>query len=120
MKNALILAALVEVGAGLALGFYPSLALRLLFGTEVTGAGLPLSRVTGFALLALGIACWPAGNNRNAVAGVVAYGVLVALFLTWLGTTGQWTGPLLWPTVVLHTCISGALFWLWLRRSGAR
>ena len=44
----------------------PSLVVRLLLGAEPSGSGLPMSRVAGIALLALGLACWP---DRDAPEG---------------------------------------------------
>jgi len=51
----------------------------------------------------------------RAVAGMLTFGIVAALFLAWLGIKGQWTGPLLWPAVAAHAAISGALGGLWLR-----
>ena len=59
MKKALIVAAVAEVATGLALLIVPSLVGRLLLGEELTGAAMPVARVVGLALIALGIACWP-------------------------------------------------------------
>ena len=38
----------------------PSLVGRLLLGEELTGIAIPVARVAGIALIALGVACWPA------------------------------------------------------------
>ena len=59
MKKVLALAAVGEVATGLALLIIPSLVGRLLFGEELTGVSIPVARVTGIALIALGVACWP-------------------------------------------------------------
>ena len=59
MTKVLVLAAVGEVATGLALLIVPSLVGRLLFGEELTGVALPVARVTGIALVALGVACWP-------------------------------------------------------------
>src|SRR5215471_2351925 len=59
MKKVLAFAAVAEVFTGLALLIVPSLVGKLLLGAELAGVAVPIARVTGIALLALGIACWP-------------------------------------------------------------
>ena len=59
MKKVLILAAVVEVATGLALLVVPSFVSRLLLGEELSGVAIPVARVTGIALIGLGLSCWP-------------------------------------------------------------
>jgi hypothetical protein len=59
MKRVLISAAIAEAVTGLALLIVPSLVGQLLLGEELTGVAIPVARVAGIALIALGIACWP-------------------------------------------------------------
>ncbi len=59
MKKVLIFAAVAEAATGLALLIVPSLVGQLLLGEELTGVAIPVARVAGIALIALGIACWP-------------------------------------------------------------
>lgn len=59
MTRVLILAAVAEAATGAALLIVPSLVGRLLFGEELAGVAIPVARVTGIALIALGVACWP-------------------------------------------------------------
>jgi hypothetical protein len=105
MKWTLTFAAVAEIGTGLALFVAPSLAGRLLLGEELTGVAMPVARVAGIALIALGVACWP-GPPRI---GMLIYGALVALYLAYLGFAGGLTGVLLWPAVVLHVIVSALL-----------
>jgi hypothetical protein len=58
-KKVLIFAAIAEAAAGLALLIVPSVVGQLLFGEELTGVATALARVTGIALIGLGVACWP-------------------------------------------------------------
>jgi hypothetical protein len=99
MKKVLTVAAVVEVATGMALLIVPSLVGRLLFGAEFTGVANPAARVTGIALLALGVGCWPGSTAR---CGMLTYGALATLYLAYLGVTGEWVGKLLWPAVFLH------------------
>ena len=59
MKKVLLLAAVSEAATGLALLIVPSLVGRLLLGQELAGVAIPVARVLGIALIALGVACWP-------------------------------------------------------------
>jgi hypothetical protein len=105
MNRVLIFAAVAEAGTGLALLVVPSLVGQLLLGEELTGIALPVARVAGIALIALGVACWP-GPPR---AGMLAYSAAVTLYLGYLGFVGGLTGILLWPAVVLHLILTALL-----------
>ena len=102
MKNVLIFAAVAEVGTGLALLIVPSLVGQLLLGEELTGIAVPVARVAGIALIALGIACWPGPP----LVGMLTYGTLVTIYLAYLGIAVGLTGPFLWPAVALHLVLS--------------
>jgi hypothetical protein len=105
MKRVLILAAVGEAATGLALLIVPSLVGRLLFGGDLTGVAIPVARVAGIALIALGVACWPGPP----LVGMLTYSAVVALYLTYVGLTGGSTGILLWPAVVLHVILTALL-----------
>jgi len=110
MKKVLTLAAVVEAATGLALIIVPSLIGRLLFGAEFTGVANPAARVTGIALLGLGVGCWP---GSTAFCGMLTYSALVTLYLLYLGIRGEWVGPLLWPVVVIHALLTALLARAW-------
>jgi hypothetical protein len=105
MKWVLIFAAVGEAGTGLALLIVPSLVGRLLLGEELTGVAIPVTRVAGIALIALGVACWP-GPAR---VGMLIYSAAVTLYLAYLGFAGGLTGILLWPAVILHGILTALL-----------
>ncbi len=100
-----------EAFMGLALVIYPSLVVRLLFGAEISGAGTVMSRITGIALVALGVACWPG----PALVGMLTYSALVMAYLAYVGISGEWVGPLLWPAVVVHAVLTLFLARAWFR-----
>ena len=106
----LAIAAAAEAATGLALLVVPSPVGRLLLGAELTGVAIPVARVTGIALIALGIACWP---GRTALCGMLTYSVLATLYLLYLGIRGQWIGPLLWPAVAVHAVLTILLARAW-------
>jgi hypothetical protein len=109
MKKLLTLAAVVEEATGVALLIAPSLVGRLLLGAELAGASIPVARVTGIALIALGVSCFPRmerGRLGQALIGMLTYSLLVTLYLLYLGVRGEWVGPLLWPAAAVHAVLT--------------
>ena len=100
MKRVLILAAVSEVATGAGLLIVPTLVVRLLLSVEPSGVVVVIARVTGIALIALGIACWP--GRTNPFRGMLTYNALMTGYLAWVGVQGEWVGRLLWLVVVLH------------------
>ena len=111
MKKLLTLAAIGETATGLALLIVPSLVVWLLFGAEIVGVGVVMSRLAGIALIGLGVACWPGPP----LIGMLTYSVLAMLYLTYIGLAGEWVGPLLWPAVVLHAVLTLLLARTWFK-----
>jgi hypothetical protein len=105
MKSTLTFAAIGEAATGLALLIVPSFVGQLLLGEQLTGVAVPVARVAGIALIALGIACWPGPP----LVGMLSYSVLATLYLAYLGFAGSLTGILLWPVVVLHVILTALL-----------
>ena len=66
---------------GLALLVVPALVGQLLLGQRLTGVAIPVARVAGIALIALGVACWP-GPPR---VGMLTYSAAVTLYLAYVG-----------------------------------
>ena len=124
MKKLLGLAAILEAATGLALTVQPSLVTRLLLGDGVSGAGVALGRVAGFALLSLGLACWPglesAGANTAALRALLTYNLLVTLYLAYLGIGGRSVGSLLWPAVAIHAVLTILLARAWFATLGVQ
>ena len=65
LKWVLPAAAIAEAATGVALVIVPALVGQLLLGAELAGAAIPVARVAGIALIALGIACWPGPPPRH-------------------------------------------------------
>jgi hypothetical protein len=106
MKNkALALAAALEMGTGLLLLAWPQIVVRLLFGVEISGIGVVVSRFGGICLVGLGVACWPGNDQPRAFYGMVTYSTLALLYLTYIGVRGEMVGVLLWPAVVAHAIL---------------
>ena len=110
MKKLLTFAAISEAAMGVALIVIPSLVVRLLLGSQLTGVANPLARVAGIALLALSVACLP---SCTALCGMLTYAVLATAYLFYLAIRGEWAGPLLWPVVGLHIILTLLLLGAW-------
>ncbi len=107
MKTVLVLAAVAEAATGVALLIVPSLVGRLLLGAELAGVALPVARVTGIALVALAVACWPGPP----LVGMLTYSAAVTLYLAYVGSVDGLAGILLWPAVVLHVILTASVTW---------
>ena len=105
MKGALAFAAISEAATGLALLIAPSLVGQLLLGEQLVGVGIPVARVAGIALIALGIACWPGPP----LIGMLIYSAAVALYLAYVGLADGLIGAYLWPAVILHAILTALL-----------
>ena len=115
MRRALVLAAVGEAATGAALLMVPSLVGRLLFGVELTGVAIPVARVAGIALVALSVACFPAGEAGQGRSGMLTYSLLATVYLVCLGLGGEWVGSLLWPAAAVHATLNFFLAIPWLK-----
>ena len=84
VKNALVVAAISEAATGVALLIAPRLVGQLLLGEQLAGVAVPVARVAGIALIALGVACWPGSQ----LLGMLTYSGLVTVYLAYLGLAG--------------------------------
>ena len=110
MTRVLIFAAVGEAATGWALLIVPSVAAQLLLGDTLVRIAIPVARVLGIALIALGIACWPGPP----VFGMLIYCASVTLYLAYLGIAGGFTGILLWPAIALHVALTILLGRVWI------
>jgi hypothetical protein len=112
MNRLLKLTAIIEAATGLGLAAVPAAVVRLLLGAEISGASIPLGRVAGVALLALGVACWLARHDaqscaaRGLVSAKVLYNLGSVVILGAAGLQSQPVGIALWPAVVLHAVMA--------------
>ncbi len=79
-----------------------TLVARLLIGAQVAG----------IALIALGVGCWP---GSTASTGMLTYSALATLYMAFLGVTGEWVGPLLWPAMLVHALLTFLLARAWFK-----
>ena len=112
IERFLTLTAIIEAATGLALIAVPAIVVRLLLGAEISGASIPLGRVAGAALLALGVACWLARNDRQSrtarglVVAMLVYNIVATAVLAFAGIGLGLHGVALWPAVVLHAVMA--------------
>ena len=113
VKALLGVTAAAETATGLALAGFPSLVVSLLLGGSLdTPAALVVARMTGVALISLGVACWLARNDsgsraaRGLVGALLFYNAAAVAVLTYAGAGLQLYGIGLWPTVVLHLAMA--------------
>ena len=113
MKSLLIVTAAVETATGLALLGLPLLVVSLLLGGSLDTPVAPVvARMTGAALLALGVACWLARNDEKsrAAVGVVTamllYNIAAVSVLAFAGIVAGLSGVGLWPAVLLHAALA--------------
>jgi hypothetical protein len=102
LKNILRISSIAESATGIAAIIIPSIVIKLLFGIEVSGATLTISRLAGIALLSLGIACWPTQNTTQAARAMFVYNLIVAAYFSYYGVTSDLIGTILWPVAILH------------------
>ncbi|MAG67318.1 MAG: hypothetical protein CMK74_15900 [Pseudomonadales bacterium] len=111
-------AALVEAGTAVLLLIDPSILILWLLGLDASAMGILLGRFFGCALLALGLACWPAQQASSpspawpAFCAMLLYNTLAALYLAYLGVFVS-SGWLLWPAFTLHILIVLLLVFPW-------
>jgi hypothetical protein len=106
----LLFSAATEVATGVVLMADPGIVVRLLLGAELSGVASILARAFGVALLALGLG--------PAFRPLLIYNALIALYLAYLGASGQASGVLLWPAAALHAAVAILLAWTRTRGSG--
>jgi hypothetical protein len=104
-KVVLAVAAAAEAATGLVLIAYPPIVVQLLFGVDIDGIGITMSRISGIALIGLGVACWPGNSAVQQLYGMLTYSTLAMLYLMYIGVRGEAVGLLLWPAVAAHAIL---------------
>ena len=113
LARVLAFSAVAELATGLALIAMPALVMTLILAPVTSEMIVPVARVAGIALVALGLACWPVSNRAGDAAfrALLTYNLLVAAYFAYLGVAQQLGGLLLWPVVGLHAAVAGLLLY---------
>ncbi len=109
MKPLLTLTAIIEATTGAALIAAPILVVRLLLGSNIAEAAIPLGRIAGAALFALGVACWQSRGDqspRGLAIAMLVYNVGAVVILACAGVQFPNAGGLLWVVVALHAAMA--------------
>jgi hypothetical protein len=112
-RSLLVLTAVLEAATGVGLLAMPVMVVSLLLGASLESTGaLVIARVTGAAMLSLGLACWLARDDgltrpgRAIVTAMLVYNVVVAAVLAYAGAVLGLTGIGLWPAAGVHTALA--------------
>ena len=113
MKSLLIVTAALETATGLVLLALPSLVVLFLLGESLDApAALVVARVTGAAMLSLGVACWLARSDEKSRAAVglvtamLLYNAAAVSVLLYASIGLALSGIGLWPAVLLHAALA--------------
>lgn len=109
MRWATTAAAVETAATGLILLISPVLFGRLILGAELSDPGQALGRLTGIVLLGFALTSWPSPSLPSVTRAMLAYNLLAAIYLCYLGIAGTTAGILLWPAVVLHLLFTALL-----------
>jgi hypothetical protein len=107
-KLLLLVTALVEMGAGIALLVAPSWVTKLLLGEALSSPpSLVLGQITGAALVSIAVACWFASNRelrdaRGMIGSLLIYNLAVPALLIHAAFAYETRGIALWPACILH------------------
>jgi hypothetical protein len=114
-RRLLAVAAAVECLAGLAFVLFPAIPIALLLDSEPGSTALMIGRVSGVALLALGVACTGAaravaGSARTwTVIAITLYNAGAGLLLLAFAARDMAQAPLVWIAAVCHLGLGSAL-----------
>ena len=84
----------------------PSLAARLLFGSDLNASGDAVGRIAGLVMLCLAVGCFPRASSAPPLAPLLALSLLAVIFLVFVGLQGATIGVLLWPAAALHLILA--------------
>src|SRR5256885_15464083 len=114
-KVLLAIASTLEAVTGLALIIAPSIV-RFLLGTDISHAALVVTRVAGFGLLSLGVACWPRIEGTiPRLRVMLIYNLVATAYLGYLRFSSQSVGKLLLPALAVHAVLAILFVGAWLK-----
>lgn len=103
------LSAVIEVATGAALIAVPGFVAQVLLGAGLSDSGIAVARLTGIALLCLGLASWPVaeGVTRAAIRALFTYNLLCS-FLSRLSQSWRRLRQPPSMACVRPACVAGA------------
>lgn len=119
IKKLIGLASVLEIVTGIALIITPSVVSWLLFGSQISGTTIIIARIAGFALLGLGLACYPISDNLSSssqvILGLLTYNLLIPIYFIYLVIKGESVGVLFLPVAILHAVLTFLLSYGWFK-----
>jgi hypothetical protein len=114
MRILFTVTAVIEVAAGVALLASPALVVFTLLGSSLDApAAVVVARLTGAALLSIGVAAWAMRQNghsstgRGVVAALLLYNTAAVVLFAWARLGSGLQGLGLWPVLLVHTTMAG-------------
>jgi hypothetical protein len=111
-RSVLGVSAAIEAITGLVAILFPQVLIRLLFDADAAGVESVIARVAGIALVSLGLGCWMGRQEASggwALAAMLIYNALVAIYFTVVGFGTEFAGILLWPAAAVHAAFTALL-----------
>ena len=109
----LLVTGVVEVTVGIGLLLTPGIVLAMLLGIEQAPTGtLFVGRITGAAILGIGLVSWLMRNDtsqasqRSLITGIIVYTIAAAVLLIYGAISSNMVGIMLWPGVIFHTVLA--------------
>jgi hypothetical protein len=101
-----LISVLFELAVGIALIALPQVAATGFVASPLDQNGLAFARLAGIALVCFSFTTWLGRTERPAYLGLLAYNLLAAGYILFLGLTLPVTGFLLWPAGAAHAVLS--------------
>lgn len=112
-KLFLSVTAFIEAATGLCLLILPAVLFTVLLGLDhATVEAIFIGRLSGAALIAVGIASWMARSDTRTPAqlglltGILTYNAAASMLLAYAGAVLKIVGILLWPAVAAHAILA--------------
>ncbi len=109
----LLVTGVVEVAVGIGLLLAPGVVLAGLLGIEQAPTETVfVGRITGTAVLGIGLASWLMRNDasqatqRSLITGIMVYTIAAAVLLVYAGVSTSMVGIMLWPGAIFHTALA--------------
>ena len=106
-RTVLLVAAWFEIIVGVSFVLALNAQSQLLFRETLEGPGAAFGRLSGLALIALGVACLPSRvEETRQVRVLLFYNIGASILFAWIGVTTTSWGVVLWPVVILHAVLA--------------
>ncbi len=103
----------MEVAVGIGFLLAPGVVLVGLLGIEQAPTETVLvGRITGTAVLGIGVASWLMRNDtsqaaqRSLITGITVYTIAAAVLLIYAGVSANMVGIMLWPGAIFHAALA--------------